>query len=138
MASQVQESVAASAQERRPQPGTTVAAKPSDFAAVWAEADAAAKWAVSLDNPDAPREQPMAMDCGFAWVCFPDGRHPFVRWCRKANKGEKHWKRGWLFWMSGYHNGQSIGVHQAAAHAFAAILDKHFPDASVYATGRLD
>lgn len=109
-----------------------------DFAAIYAEADKAARWAVSAENPDAPREQREALDCGFAWVEFKDGRHPFIRWCRLNDQGRKHWKKGWHFWCTNYHHGQSVGVHYAAAQAFAAVLQKHFPEAEIYATSRLD
>lgn len=74
-----------------------------------------------------------AMDCGFAWVVVHD--RSFMGWCRKAKEialledigrnyyGDKHYAAGWCFWKPGSFNGQSIGIHEAGARAFALSLE---------------
>jgi hypothetical protein len=63
--------------------------------------------------------------CGFAWVEIPDGRSPFVRWCKANNIGDKHWKKGWSIWNPVGSMTQSMYLKEVASDAFAAVLRKH-------------
>jgi hypothetical protein len=66
-----------------------------------------------------------SMYCGFAWVEIPDGRSPFVRWCKGINLGSKHWKKGWYIWRPTDNNTQSMDVLEVGAKAFCEVLRKH-------------
>ena len=66
-----------------------------------------------------------AYACGFAWVDIPNGRSPFVNWCKKNNIGDKHWKKGWSIWNPAGNGTQSMDIKEAGAHAFAEVLVKH-------------
>lgn len=81
-------------------------------------------------------DNPAAFDCGFAWAIAHD--LAFMGWCRKKAKaldaegkrreamyyGSKNYSTGWQFWTPGDFNGQSIGVHEAGAKAFAESLSR--------------
>jgi len=60
--------------------------------------------------------------CGFAWVTVRPARGPFVTWCKKNEKGSKHWNTGWYFWGSHVWGGQSIERKEAGMKAFAEVL----------------
>lgn len=60
--------------------------------------------------------------CGFGWVEIPDGRSPFVNWCRKNKIGSKHWKKGWQIWNPTGNGTQSMSVKEAEADAFVEVL----------------
>lgn len=115
------------------------APKPDTFTqmeTILTQAHNAARLAVSMKG----RENPNAMDCGFAWVVLRPGTHPLARHCRNALKsfdqhantaakraanrryGDKHWAGGWQWWEPGDFNGQAIGHHLAGAHAFRDVL----------------
>lgn len=110
------------------------------FAQIYKLATLAAKAAVDPRLSHTPKEQRNACDCGFGWVEFRPATHPFIRWCRQHNHGDKHWKSGWQFWSPGQHPGQSIDVHYAGAKAFADVLKAAYPDVAngIYANQRLD
>lgn len=65
------------------------------------------------------------MYCGFGWVEIPDGRSPFVKWCKKNNIGSKHWKKGWQIWRPTGNHTQSMSVLEIGADAFADVLTAH-------------
>jgi len=69
------------------------------------------------------------MYCGFAWVEIPNGRSPFVNWCRKNNIGRKHWQKGWCIWNPTNNPTQSMTVREVGAQAFADVLTAHGIDA---------
>lgn len=111
-----------------------------DYAKVYKLATLAARAAVDPRLSHTPKEQRNACDCGFGWVEFRPATHPFIRWCRQHNHGDKHWKSGWQFWSPGQHPGQSVDVHYAGAKAFADVLKAAYPDVAngIYANQRLD
>jgi len=74
--------------------------------------------------------------CGFAWAEIPNGRSPFVNWCRKNGIGSKHWRKGWQIWNPCGHPTQSMDVKEAGTDAFVAVLRKHGIDA--WACSRAD
>lgn len=61
--------------------------------------------------------------CGFGWVEIPDGRSPFVKWCKKNGIGSKHWQKGWQIWRPTGNGTQSMSVLEAGADAFADVLN---------------
>lgn len=63
--------------------------------------------------------------CGFAWVDIPDGRSPFVSWCKKVGVGDKHWKKGWSIWNPAGNHTQSMDIKEAGAEAFAEVLNNY-------------
>jgi hypothetical protein len=69
------------------------------------------------------------MYCGFAWVEIPNGRSPFVNWCKKNGVGSKHWRKGWNIWNPAGNHTQSMDIKEAGAHAFTQVLSKHGIDA---------
>lgn len=110
-----------------------------DYDAILREAHAAAKAAgANL------REDPYALDCGFAWVSIL-GNHPLARHCRKslANAqargakadtrfyGSKGWPTGWDFWCPGNAPVQSMHIHEICAQAFRDVLQQYDINASV-------
>lgn len=96
------------------------------FQLIYEEAKAAARNAILANSH---LENPNAFDCGFAWVQVTPGTHPFVRWARKRGVGHKHWSHGWEFWKPGCREanfgGQSVGVIETGAQAFAEVLKRH-------------
>ncbi len=65
------------------------------------------------------------MYCGFGWVEIPNGRSPFVNWCRKNGIGRKHWQKGWHIWRPTGNSTQSMTVQEIGAQAFADVLTSH-------------
>lgn len=86
--------------------------------------------------------------CGFAWVIVRPARGKFVNWCKKQIEkagadlpegrerkmaeqtaertyGSLHWQSGWQFWQpaSRHYRGQSVDAYEAAARAFAKVLN---------------
>lgn len=85
---------------------------------------AAGEAALKADRSLGP-EASRGLDCGFAWVQLTPGNHPYVRALKAAGIGDKHWAKGWELWAgSQLHDisTQSIGVHVAAANAYADYL----------------
>jgi hypothetical protein len=97
----------------------------SPFRAIYEEAIQAAKDAEKayFDKHGEP------WYCGFAWVEVPNGRSPFVNWCKKVGVGDKHWKKGWSIWNPADNHTQSMDIKEAGAQAFANVLTKHGIDA---------
>jgi hypothetical protein len=97
--------------------------------AILAEAEAAAQAAVQAN---AHRENQFAFDCGFAWAVIEDGRSDIAKAAKLAKPhepgyGHKAYGRGakgWHVWMPGRggFNGQSVGIFEAGARAFAEVL----------------
>jgi hypothetical protein len=67
--------------------------------------------------------------CGFAWVEIPNGRSPFVNWCKKNSVGSKHWQKGWQIWRCTGSHTQCMNVLEQGASAFAGVLKEHGIDA---------
>jgi len=65
------------------------------------------------------------MYCGFGWVEIPNGRSPFVNWCKKNGVGSKHWKKGWQIWNPTGNCTQSMSVKEVESAAFAEVLETH-------------
>lgn len=65
------------------------------------------------------------MYCGFGWVEIPNGRSPFVTFCRKNGIGSKHWRKGWYIWRPTQNCSQSMTVNEIGAQAFAEVLNNH-------------
>jgi len=109
-----------------------------DFGALLTKAHAAAKEAAA-----SVEDQPMAFDCGFAWVRI-DGRSPLAAYCRKMIRqagarlegrdkqiaeqnarmehgGPGH-PTGWEWWRPGGDHRQSISIHEEGARAFIRVL----------------
>lgn len=107
----------------------------------------AARKAVQAEIARKP-EDPMAFDCGFAWVIVKPATGPFVNWCKRQidtlgersresfQYGSKAYAGGWQFWQPGEFNGQSIRIHKVGADAFAKVLVDNGLQA--YADSRLD
>lgn len=83
-------------------------------------AQLAAEGADAKLGPEALR----GLDCGFAWVQITPGNSPFARYLKTTDMTSKHWERGIYIWGSKLHNisTQSIGVHEAAARAYAEYV----------------
>lgn len=73
--------------------------------------------------------------CGFAWVTVRPGNSSFARWTVKNKLMEPNRYSGGvqLFVHVG---GQSMGIKEAYADAFAAVLRKH--DIKAYSNSRMD
>ena len=98
-----------------------MATKNQDFQAIYNQALAAgqqaeAEYVAKVGEDDY---------CGFAWVEIPNGRSPFVSWCKKNGVGSKHWKKGWQLWRPADVFTQSMDVNEAGALAFAEVLKAH-------------
>ena len=113
-----------------------------DLKAILAEAEAAAKKAV---QENAHRENRFAFDCGFAWCVIAEhGASPIIKACKAAQRGEPGYghkaygRKGWEVWMPGRgdFNGQSVGIFEAGAKAFADVLKSYGFEA--YWSSRLD
>lgn len=76
------------------------------------------------------------MYCGFAWAEIPNGRSPFVNWCRKNNVGRKHWRKGWSIWNPTGNGTQSMDLKEVGTEAFVEVLRNHGIDA--WACSRAD
>lgn len=63
--------------------------------------------------------------CGFGWVEIPNGRSPFVTFCRKNGIGSKHWHKGWYIWRPTQGYSQCMNVNEVGARAFAEVLTNH-------------
>ena len=74
--------------------------------------------------------------CGFGWVEIPNGRSPFVNWCRKNGVGSKHWRKGWQIWRPTGLSTQSMTIQEVGAEAFVEVLRNHGIDA--WACSRAD
>lgn len=121
-----------------------------DFAAIWAEAEAAGQKAIDdFSAKYGTNERAGGYDsgaCGFAWVKIRPARGPFVTWCKKQNAaatvaktaemgrhyqvtsyGDLAYNGGWEIWSAGSKNyhGQSVDTKEVAARAFAEVLNKH-------------
>jgi hypothetical protein len=114
-----------------------------DFAAIWAEAEAAGQKATEEYTAQYGYD---GGSCGFAWITIRPARGAFVNWCKEQNRiateaktaehgrpyperprGDSGWNGGWVLWRpgsTGYH-GQSINVIENAARAFNAVLATH-------------
>lgn len=103
--------------------------------AILAEAEAAALAAVEANKH---RENQFAFDCGYAWAVISNGRSALAKAAKAAKRGEpgyghpNHGAPGWQVWMPGRgnFNGQSVGVFEAGAKAFADVLKAHGEAAS--------
>lgn len=62
--------------------------------------------------------------CGFAWVEIPNGRSPFVNWCKKNGIGSKHWQKGWQIWRPTQCMSQCMNLLEVGAQAFAKSLEE--------------
>jgi hypothetical protein len=93
----------------------------SPFRAIYEEASLAGKKA--RDEFFEKHGEPMY--CGFAWAYIPNGRHPFVNWCKKVNLGSKHWQKGYQIWNPIDDNTQSMDLKEVATEAFVEVLNKH-------------
>lgn len=102
-----------------------------DFENILNEAYKAASAGVQEEASRRP-EDPMAFDCGFAWVTI-EGTSPLARHCAKETKlrgeslkyGSKGYPKGWQFWCPGRGSHQSVRLHKAGATAFQEILSKY-------------
>lgn len=74
--------------------------------------------------------------CGFGWVEIPNGRSPFVKWCKQNSIGDKHWKKGWSIWRPTNSYTQSMDVQEVGATAFAKVLQANGIEA--YMASRAD
>ena len=120
----------------------------TDFAKIWAEAEAAGKQAIAdFSAKYGTNERSGGYDsgaCGFAWIVIRPARGKFVNWCKAQNKiateaktaengrtwpmtpyGDNHYSGGWCLWQAGSkdYRGQSVDVYQVAATAFAKVLE---------------
>lgn len=129
---------------------STTAVK-TDFAALYAEADAAGKAAAeaAIPVPIVVGEETSPFSgqvdyskptyfvseglCGFAWVNFK-GNTAWGRWAKKNGVATPAYGGGLQVWVRGY--GQSVTRKEAYADAFAAVLRDNGVDA--YAGSRLD
>lgn len=129
---------------------TTTATK-TDFAALYAEADAAGKAAAEAAVPTpivvGSETSPFSGQidytqptyfvseglCGFAWVSFK-GNTAWGRWAKKAGVARPAYGGGLQVWVSGY--GQSVTRKEAYAAAFAGVLQA--AGITAYAGSRLD
>lgn len=111
-----------------------------DFEAILTEAHRAAS------DAQAGMQEGRSLDCGFAWVTI-SGNDALARYCRteyrktedaldaggnrqnimrrQRDLGRKGYPTGWQWWKPGGYPGQSIGIHEAGAHAFRDVLAKH-------------
>lgn len=123
----------------------------TDYAALYAAADAAGKQAAdaAVPTPIVVGEETSPFSgtldyskptyfvseglCGFAWVSFK-GNTGFGRWAKKTGKAKPAYGGGLQVWISGY--GQSITRKEAYAQAFAAVLRE--AGVTAYAGSRLD
>ena len=96
-----------------------------DFQAIYTEALNAAR----MDEQKFLEEYGEPMYCGFAGVDIPDGRSPFVNWCRKNNIGRKHWQKGWCIWNPTGNSTQSMDLKEVAVQSFVDVLRHHGIDA---------
>jgi hypothetical protein len=106
----------------------------TDYAAIYAEATAAAKKAAADYGP----EDTVGLNCGFAWVVFKPATHPFIKWCKANRAGDRHWAGGWCFWSPAKAPVQQIEIHKTGADAFAKVLKAHFPGVNIVADSRYD
>lgn len=129
---------------------TTTATK-TDFAALYAEADAAGKAAAeaAIPVPIVVGEETSPFSgqvdyskptyfvseglCGFAWVTFK-GNTAWGRWAKKTGVAKPAYGGGLQVWISGY--GQSVTRKEAYAAAFAQVLRDN--GVTAYAGSRLD
>lgn len=98
-----------------------MATKNQDFQAIYNQALAAGQQA------EADYVAKVGEDdyCGFAWVEIPNGRSPFVSWCKKNGVGSKHWKKGWQIYRCTGSYSQCMNVLETGAQAFAKKLQEH-------------
>ena len=108
----------------------------TDFAAIVAEANAAATVAAQAENAKLPPEAQRGLDCGFANLVIRPATTPFVRFLKSQGIGSKNWNGGWYIGCTGFAPTQSISVHEAAARAYRDVLGKYDIDATVQS--RLD
>lgn len=106
------------------------------------EAALDAAFAAARDAVAGMRENPLALDCGFAWAVTHDPA--FNRWCALRAKqtndrryGSKHWAAGRLFWSPAQAPVQAIGIHEVGARAFRDTL-AHALQIRVETGSRLD
>ena len=92
-----------------------------DYKAIWTEALLAGIEAEAKHIAEYGED----MYCGFGWVEIPNGRSPFVTWCRKNGIGSKHWRKGWYIWRPTQNYSQSMTVNEIGAQAFAEVLNNH-------------
>ena len=119
-----------------------VAAYCADWSSVWATAKSRATAAAKIEDErlgGRANETARGLDCGFGWVEVYPARGPFIKFCKSAGVGKKHWNTGWWIPMGHDTHGiatQSVSVHYAAAKAIAEYLQEHGIDAR--ACSRLD
>jgi len=112
----------------------------TDFAALWAQAKAAAQAAaLEQDRKLCANENDRGFDCGFAWVSFP-GNIPFARWTKKQGISGKNYPAGQMIWYSKLHDvpTQSVSVHEAAARAARDVLAHGLQTSLISCSSRLD
>lgn len=109
-----------------------MATKTQDFQAIYNDALAAGQQAEN----DYVAKHGEDNFCGFAWVEIPNGRSPFVNWCKKNSVGSKHWQKGWQIWRCTNNMTQCMNVLEAGAMAFAKKLEEH--GISAYMNSRAD
>lgn len=93
-------------------------------AGIFVAAYDAASRAGAEANAKLPPEQSRGFDCGFAWVTIKPARGAFVNHLKAKGIGSLAYNGGWQIWYSKCYPAvtQSIGVHEAACEAFAAVL----------------
>ena len=76
--------------------------------------------------------------CGFGWVVVKPARGTFVKWLKENGIGINEYGGGWRIprHVMATYRGQSMGVNEAAATAFADVLTDHGIQA--YARSRID
>lgn len=61
--------------------------------------------------------------CGFGWVVIKPATSRFVRWLKKNDIGDRHWKGGWCYWI--HNHNQSYERKRANARAMAEVLNSY-------------
>lgn len=75
--------------------------------------------------------------CGFAYVYFRPGNHPFVNWLKRQGIGFKRYYGGWEFSVRAF--GQSMQRKEAYARAYAnALRSAGIEGLTVGYTSRMD
>lgn len=75
--------------------------------------------------------------CGFAYINFRPGNHPFVNWLKRQGKGHKAYYGGYEISVGGF--GQSMERKYAYARAYVDTIREIGPDGlKVYARSYMD
>lgn len=88
---------------------------------------------------EASENMPESFPCGFSTVMIRPARGPLVSYLKKHGIGYHNsykWERGWH--VRPNLMTQSLDRKEAWTRAFAEVLRKHFPDARITTTSRLD